>query len=86
MCKHWFSSQRRPDKLHKVIFDKYFYRKQTLSQLSNEYKRSITWVRKQIFEYEPPFNTYIPREVLLQMLRSLVEEEISLEYLSSKIF
>ncbi len=65
MCNHWFSSQRRPDKLHKVIFDKYFYHKQTLNQLSSEYKRSIPWIRKQIFEYEPPFNTYAPREVIV---------------------
>jgi len=63
VCNHWFSSQRRPDKLHKVIFDKYFYHKQTLNQLSSEYKRSIPWIRKQIFEYEPPSNIYDPREV-----------------------
>ena len=33
--------------------------------MSNEYKRSIPWVRKQIFEYEPPYNTYAPREVII---------------------
>ena len=36
-----------------------------MNQLSNEYKRSIPWIRKQIFEYEPPFNRYDPREVII---------------------
>ncbi len=62
-CNHWFSSKRRPDKLHQVIFNEYFYHKQTLKQLSDKYKRSIPWIRKQIFEYEPPFHTYTPRAV-----------------------
>ena len=65
VCGVQFSSKRRPKKLEKVIFDKYFYRKQTLRQLSDEYRRSIPWVRKQIFEYEPKLNTYSPREVLV---------------------
>jgi len=60
-----FSSKRIPKKLKQVIFNKYFYRKQTLRQLSDEYHRSIPWVRKQIFEYEPKLNTYNPREVLV---------------------
>ena len=65
ICGVQFSSKRRPKKLEQVIFNKYFYHKQTLRQLSDEYHRSIPWVRKQIFEYEPKLNTYNPREVLV---------------------
>lgn len=36
-----------------------------MNQLSNEYKRSIPWIRKQIFEYEPPYKTYTPRDVIV---------------------
>jgi len=64
-CSIQFSSQRRPKKLEQVIFNKYFYRKQTLRQLADEYHRSIPWIRKQIFEYEPALNSYSPREVLV---------------------
>lgn len=55
--------KKKPDKLHKVIFQEYFYHKQTLRQLSQKYQRSIPWIRKQIFEYEPPYYTYDPRAV-----------------------
>ncbi|MFT5661906.1 MAG: hypothetical protein ACI9TV_002554 [Sulfurimonas sp.] len=60
-----FSSDRKPEKLQKIIFNQYFYNKQTLKQLSSKYKRSIPWVRKQIYEYEPTYNTFIPRAVTI---------------------
>jgi len=34
-----------------------------LRQLSEQYQRSIPWIRKQIFEYEPPYHTYNSRAV-----------------------
>ena len=61
-CNTKFSSKRSPDKLHNVIFNNYFYGKQTLKQLAAPHQRSIPWIRKQIFEYEPPYHTYNPRE------------------------
>lgn len=64
-CGVQFSSKRRPKKLEQVIFNKYFYHKQTLRQLADEYHRSIPWVKKQIFEYEPELNSYNPRDVLV---------------------
>lgn len=64
-CGVQFSSKRRPKKLEQVIFNKYFYHKQTLRQLADEYHRSIPWVRKQIFEYEPELNNCNPRDVLV---------------------
>jgi len=34
-----------------------------LRQLSHKYQRSIPWIRKQIFEYKPPYQIYNPRTV-----------------------
>lgn len=34
-----------------------------MKQLSKKYQRSIPWIRKQIFEYEPQYHTYHPRAV-----------------------
>ena len=59
------SSKRRLKKLTQVIFSKYFYHKQTLRQLADEYHRSISWIKKQIFKYEPVLNTYGSRDVLV---------------------
>ena len=64
-CGVQFSSKRRPKKLEQVIFNKYFYHKQILRQLADEYHRSIPWVRKQIFECEPELNNCNPRDVLV---------------------
>jgi len=36
-----------------------------LQDLSDEYKRSISWVQKQIFEYEPDYKIHNPRAVNL---------------------
>lgn len=63
ICDTQFSSKRRPKKLHQVIFNEYFEHKQTLKQISDKYQRSIPWIRKLIFEYEPPYHTYHPRAV-----------------------
>ena len=49
----WERGKRRPKKLEQVIFNKYFYHKQTLRQLFDEYHRSIPWVKKHIFEFDP---------------------------------
>ena len=36
-----------------------------LAHLSEEYKRSIPWIRKQIFEYEVTKKIHNPREVVI---------------------
>jgi len=36
-----------------------------LTDLSSEYKRSISWIQSQIFSYEPSYNTHTPRAVNL---------------------
>ncbi|NOQ32073.1 MAG: hypothetical protein GQ570_13225 [Helicobacteraceae bacterium] len=64
-CMKSFSSKRREENLHKIIFKKYIYRRQILKDLASDYKRSIPWVRKQIFEYEPDVKVHKPREVVL---------------------
>ena len=64
-CKSSFSSKRRPLNLQEIIFKKYVYRRQILAHLSQEYKRSIPWVRKQIFEYEVNQKEHNPRKVVI---------------------
>ncbi|WP_416385452.1 IS256 family transposase, variant Zn-binding type [Sulfurimonas sp.] len=64
-CNSYFSSKRRPDKLQEIIFKKYIYKRQTLSDLAEEYKKSSRWIQKQIFEYEPNIKYHKPRAIVL---------------------
>lgn len=41
------------------------YKRQTLQDLSDKYQRSLPWIKKQIFEYEPFEKVHNPREVIL---------------------
>ena len=41
------------------------YKRQTLSDLAEEYKRNPRWVQKQIFEYEPEIRIHKPRVIVL---------------------
>ena len=41
------------------------YKRQTLSDLAEEYKRNPRWVQKQIFEYEPEIRIHKPRAIVL---------------------
>jgi hypothetical protein len=40
-------------------------RRQTLSNLAQDHKKSIPWIRDKIFDYEPPEQTYNPRPVVI---------------------
>jgi len=51
--------------LQETIFKKYVYRRQILMHLAEDYHRSIPWIRKQIFEYEPVEKVHHPRAVLI---------------------
>lgn len=52
------------------------YKRQTLQDLVEEYNRSIPWVKKQIFEYEPTYKTHDPRVInLICMLHFMVREK-----------
>jgi len=64
-CNSWFSSKRRPKNLQEIIFKKYVYRRQILKHLAEDYHRSIPWIKKQIFEYEPVEKTHNPRAVVI---------------------
>ena len=46
-----------------VIFYYEFLPNLTPRLTSEKYQRSLPWIRKQIFEYEPPYHTYDPRAV-----------------------
>lgn len=47
-CGKRFQSIPRPEKLEQVIFEKYVNKRSTLKDLSEEYGRSINWVRAKI--------------------------------------
>ena len=64
-CGRKFSSKRRPKNLQEIIFKKYIYRRQILSNLAEDYNRSLPWIRKQILEYEPDEKIHNPREVVI---------------------
>ena len=50
---------------NKSIFKKYIYKRQTLSDLAEEYKKSSRWIQKQIFEYEREIKHHKPRAIVL---------------------
>jgi len=58
-------SKRRPRNLQEIIFKKYIYRRQILMHLAEDYKRSIPWIRRQLFEYEPIEKAHNPRAVVI---------------------
>ena len=66
-CKDSFSSQRRSDKLQNIIFNHYFYQRQTAPELALKYHRSERWIRGQIHKYKVIIKQRIPRGVVLVM-------------------
>lgn len=47
-CGHQFQSERRPDRLHEIVWREYVEEKQTLAQLAKRHDHSHVWVRKQL--------------------------------------
>jgi hypothetical protein len=64
-CNKKFQSKRRAKNLQEIIFKKYVYKRQILKDLSEEYDRSLPWIRKQILEYEPSEKVYNPRPIVI---------------------
>jgi len=48
LCGKRFQSKNRPEKLEQIIFERYVNKRQTLKDLSEEYGKSINWVRSKI--------------------------------------
>ena len=48
-----------------MIFYESIYKRQTLTDLASKYCKSISWIQKQIFEYEPEYQFHNPRAVNL---------------------
>lgn len=63
ICKKKFQSNRKPLRLTNKIFREYFYSKQTLSQLSDKYKKGTKWVKKQINNCKIKLRKRNPRKV-----------------------
>ena len=64
-CKKSFSSNCRPEKLQKIIFNEYVNKRQTLQNLADKSNRSSKWIQEQIKAYEPDEKVHNPREVIL---------------------
>lgn len=64
-CQAHFSSRRRPEKLHKTLFEKYLFHSRTLHDLAREYHCSIPTVRLALEVYEPAELTVEVRPVVL---------------------
>ena len=64
-CQKNFSSQKRPNRLERSLFQQYVYHRQTLQDLASKYNRSIKWVHYKIHEYEPDHKVHNPRPVNL---------------------
>lgn len=62
-CKKSFSSKRRSNDLAQEIFKLYLYKKQNLNDLSETYKKSINWIKKQIDKYQVKPRKRNPRKV-----------------------
>ena len=48
LCGRRFQSKPRPNQLEQIIFEKYVNKRSTLKNLSEEYGRSINWVRDKV--------------------------------------
>ncbi len=52
-------------KLDNKIFKEYFIHRQTLTQLSNKYQKSIPWIREKINKFDVGEKQHNPREINL---------------------
>lgn len=64
-CDKQFQSKGRPDKLISVIWHKFVWHRQTINQLSKEYKRSPNWVREHLNRVQVKVKSVPPQEVVL---------------------
>lgn len=64
-CHHQFQNKSRPQKLTQTIWHKFVWRRQTISQLAREYKRSLNWVRRQLNQSKVVIKLVPPQEAVL---------------------
>lgn len=64
-CGKQFQNKKRPLKLQNNIWNEYIWGKQTLIQLSKKYKKSKTWIKKQLESIEIIEKTIKPQNVVL---------------------
>lgn len=65
VCHHQFQSKGRPLKIQKVIWRKYVWQRQKLTDLSREYHKSVNWVKKQIKAVTVEIKLTKPREAIV---------------------
>lgn len=64
-CGKQFQNKKRPLKLQNIIWNEYVWGKQTLLQLSKKYKKSKTWIKKQLEITEIVEKIIKPQSVVL---------------------
>ena len=64
-CSKQFQSRMRPDKLIKNIWRKFVWQRQTISQLSKEYKKSLNWIRLKLDQMKVLIKPVKPQELVL---------------------
>ncbi len=65
ICNKKFQLTRKSDNLPEIIFKKYIFRRRTLSNLVQDYHRSLPWIKSKIFDHEPPKITFKSRPVVI---------------------
>ena len=66
-CNRSFVGKHRPSKLRSILWKEFVFNRCTVKQLSSKYKRSTTWVRKELLAYDPPPPAINPREMVAVM-------------------
>ena len=64
-CGKQFQSKSRPDKLINIIWHKFVFERQIISQLVREYKKSPNWIRLQLERAQVKIKPVEPQEVVL---------------------
>jgi hypothetical protein len=64
-CGKQFQSKVRPDKLINIIWRKFVWQRQTIGQLSKEYKKSPNWIRLKLEQAKVVIKPVEPQELVL---------------------
>ena len=64
-CGKQFQNKIRKEKLSRVIWNKFVWHRQTISQLSKEYKKSPNWVREHLNRVQVKIKSVSPQEAVL---------------------
>lgn len=64
-CGKQFQSKNRPDRIINAIWRQFVWHRQTISQLSKEYKKSLNWIRLKLEQAKVTIKPVKPQELVL---------------------